>query len=422
MSHDWPWLAVIAPAVPAGLGHLYHVVLAINIASGLGYREKQMSRARLWIVAGFCISSALLLWGHVQSPWWTWAWTFRSYAGLCTISGLLIWPLSTLFLALRRQPEGISRDATVRELDLTHPGGRDQLIGEGLGAWLLRLPGNECFRLCLRDWNVSIPGLPGPLDGLRIVQLTDLHLGPCFQPAYFERVIAACREWDADLLVLTGDLVEDDEVIAWIEPLLAPLEARLGKVAILGNHDEDHQPPAIVEALARAGFDTLEGRWTTLEDEGTTIAIGGTSAPWGPDVDPAVMPPADFRILLSHSPDRFYRAVKWGVDLMLSGHNHGGQIRLPLIGAVFMPSVYSRRFDRGFFRRRGTLMYASAGIAGMHPVRYRCPPEVTRFVLRAAAVTDEYLELENATTHGPNAGTGSGCRGKRAGETRHLLE
>ena len=98
---------------------------------------------------------------------------------------------------------------------------------------------------------MAIPGLTAPLDGLKIVQLTDLHLAPCFGPAYFERVIDACRGWDADLVVLTGDVVEDDAAIAWIEPLLAPLQARLGKLAILGNHDEDHQPRAIIEELAR---------------------------------------------------------------------------------------------------------------------------------------------------------------------------
>ena len=96
------------------------------------------------------------------------------------------------------------------------------------------------------------------------------------------------------------------------------------------------------------------------------------------------MPAADFRLLLSHSPDLFYKAQRWGVDLMLSGHNHGGQIRLPLVGPVFMPSRYSRRFDRGFFRRMGTLMYVNEGVGGKHPVRYGCPPEVSRLVLRAA--------------------------------------
>ena len=179
--------------------------------------------------------------------------------------------------------------------------------------------------------------------------------------------------------------MEDDETISWVEPLLSPLAARLGKFAILGNHDNEHQPQAIAGELGRAGFEMLEGRWTTLDLEGTTLAIGGTSAPWGPAFAASDVPPADFRILLSHSPDLFYKAQRWGINLMLSGHNHGGQIRLPLVGPVFMPSRYSRRFDRGFFRQNGTLLYVNVGVGGKHPVRYGCPPEVSRLVLHAGA-------------------------------------
>jgi predicted MPP superfamily phosphohydrolase len=383
MSPDWPWPAAVALAIPAGLGHLCHFILVINACSGLGFGEALMNRVRKGLFAGLWVSSGLLLWQHLQQPWWTWPWPLRGYAALCMISGTLGWPLASLALAMRRRPQGVAEDRVTCEL--AAPGRRADLIGGGRHSWLLRLPGNESFRLCLRDWDVAVPGLPDPLDGLQIVQLTDLHLAPCYRRRYFERVLHACRGWDADLLVLTGDVVEDEEAIGWIEPLLGPLEARLGKFAILGNHDHQHQPQAVLDELTRAGFATLEGEWTALEADGATIALGGTSAPWGPDLDPRAMPPADFRILLSHSPDRFYRAASWGIDLMLSGHNHGGQIRLPLVGAVFMPSVYSRRFDRGFFRRGQTLMYVSEGIAGKHPYRWGgCPPEITRFVLRPA--------------------------------------
>src|SRR5262249_38731372 len=158
----------------------------------------------------------------------------------------------------------------------------------------------------------------------------------------------ACRGWQADLVFLTGDVVEEDETIAWIEPLLGRLDARLGKFAILGNHDDEHQPRTVVRELARAGFETLEGRWTTIVVDGTALGVGGTSAPGGRALDPRAIPPAEFRVLLSHTPDLFYQAERWGIDLMFSGHNHGGQVRLPLVGAVFMPSRYSRRFDRGF--------------------------------------------------------------------------
>ena len=234
MNHDWPWLAVVAPAVPAGLGHLYHLILSVNIVSGLGYRESVMDRVRTALFASFWASSALLLWGHLQSPWWTWSWPARGYAVLCVISGAVAWPLCSLILALRRRPQGIAHAAEVRAL--AGPGERDELIGDGRRSWLLRLPGNESFRLSLRDYDVALPGLPDPLAGLRIVQISDLHMAPCFRRRYFERVIDACQGWEADLIVLTGDIIDADEAVTWIEPLLhAALRARLGKYAILSN-------------------------------------------------------------------------------------------------------------------------------------------------------------------------------------------
>jgi predicted MPP superfamily phosphohydrolase len=89
-----------------------------------------------------------------------------------------------------------------------------------------------------------------------------------------------------------------------------------------------------------------------------------------------------FRLCLSHTPDNIRWAQRHGVDLMLSGHNHGGQIRLPLFGSLFVPSRYSRRFDCGLFWQPPTLLYVSRGLAGKEPLRYNCRPEITRLVLR----------------------------------------
>ena len=382
MSPDWHWLVVLALVVPPALGHLYHFVLMINTGSGFGLRETVMDKVRELLFAELAVSSALLLWMHLRTPWWTWGWPLWGYAVLCVISGTLIWPLTSQLIIRRRRPSGINGSAVT--IDLAQSDGVDALIGTGRGSWLLRLPRNESFQMQLREWDVAIPNLPEALDGLQIVQISDLHIAPCFQRRFFEAVVDACQGWTADLIVMTGDLVEVDETIRWVEPLLRPLDARLGKFAILGNHDNEHQPQAIAGELGRAGFEMLEGRWTTLDLEGTTLAIGGTSAPWGPAFAASDVPQADFHILLSHSPDLFYKAQRWGVDLMLSGHNHGGQIRFPFVGPVFMPSRYSRRFDRGFFRQNGTLLYVNEGVGGKHPVRYGCPPEVSRLALHAA--------------------------------------
>jgi uncharacterized protein len=378
---DWHWPVVLLLLLPAAIGHLCHFVLLINVVSGLGYPESTMDRVRSGIFLALWSSSAVLLWMHLHDPFWTWPWPLSSYAIICVISGMIVLPLTSLYLALRKGPDGVKGSA--RTIDLALADGASALIGDGRHSWLLRLPRHDSFRLCVREWEVTVSGLPGSLDGLQIVQLSDFHFAPCFKRQFFEQVVDACRPWSADLLFVTGDIVEHDDSIAWIEPVLRPLEARLGKCAVLGNHDHEHKPADVMRELTRAGFLVLEGRWIAIETGGSTIAIGGTSAPWGPAVDPPTRPSASFSILLSHSPDLFYKANDWGVDLMFSGHNHGGQIRLPLVGAVFMPSLYSRRFDRGFFRGDRTLLYVNEGIAGTHPVRYGCYPEISRFVLRA---------------------------------------
>jgi predicted MPP superfamily phosphohydrolase len=382
MSPDWPWLVVLALVVPPALGHLYHFVLLLNVSSGLGFREPVMDKVRDLLFVILAVSSLILFGLHLRSPWWSWSWPLWTYATLCALSGLLIAPINSLLIVRRRLPTGINgRSITI---DLAQPAGATGLIGDGRGSALLRLPRNESFRLQLREWDLPLPGLPQALEGLRIVQISDLHIARCFDRRFFEAVVEKCLDWEADLLFMTGDLVEDDETISWVEPLLRPLESRLGKFAILGNHDNEHQPRQIAGELERAGFVMLEGRWTTLEVLGSTLAIGGTSQPWGPALSDADIPVADFHVLMSHSPDLFYKAQRWRVDLMLAGHNHGGQIRFPLVGPIFMPSRYSRRFDRGFFRRNGTLLYVNEGV-GKHPVRYGCPPEVSRLVLHAAS-------------------------------------
>ncbi len=378
--NDWHRPVALLLVLPAAIGHVAHFVLLINVASGLGYREALMDRIRSSIFAALWVSSAGLLWMHLKDPFWNWPWPLFGYAVLCVISGTIILPLASLYLTLRVRPAGITGSS--RTVDLALEDGLDALIGTGKRSWLLRLPGQDSFRLCLHEWEVVVPALPASLDGLQIVQLSDFHFAQSFDRRYFERVIDACRGWTADLLLVTGDIVETHDVIEWIEPVLSPLSARLGKFAVLGNHDHQHHPQDVADALVRSGFVMLEGRWTMLPAGGSTIALGGTSAPWGPAINPLEIPPADFRILMSHSPDLLYQAQDWGVSLMFSGHNHGGQIRLPLVGAVFMPSLYSRRFDRGFFRAKKTLLYVSEGIAGKHPVRYGCPPEISRFVLK----------------------------------------
>ena len=159
----------------------------INVASGLGYPEAGHGpRAVLDLrrTLGFL---RCLLWMHSHNPFWNWPWPCSSYAVLCMISGAIVLPVASLYLALRKRPEGIT--GTSRMVDLALEEGSNALIGGGEHSWLLRLPAQDSFRICLREWELWLPGLPASLDGLEIVQLSDFHFARNFERRFFERVM-----------------------------------------------------------------------------------------------------------------------------------------------------------------------------------------------------------------------------------------
>jgi len=369
--------------LPLAAGLTATFVVTFNVVHALGHRERLMDRAKLGLLGLFGAAGLAFAWEAYRGPFRSWPWPSLAVGSACLAVGLVALPLSTAYLHLRRRPAGIGE--RLSEVDLSARGTPAEFTGTGKYAWLLRLPGNESLRLCKAEWEVPLPGLPPALDGLSLVHLSDLHFAPCFDRRYFEAVIDEAAAWPADLVLFTGDLVDHDDAAEWVVPLLSRLRGRLGAFSILGNHDVEHHPDRLRRALELAGFTDLEGRWGVVESEGTTLALGGTSYPWGPPLPLADRPRADFLVLLSHTPDLFYWAGRAGFDLMLSGHNHGGQVRLPMVGPVFMPSRYSRRFDRGFFRKGGLTLHVSQGVAGKHPVRYGCVPQVGRLVLRSTA-------------------------------------
>ena len=368
------WLILI----PLVVGHLSLFVLVLNVSHSTNMPEKLLDLSNIALLLATLIALPFLV---TQGPWAAWPLVPRMYALLCLAIALVGLPAVTVVRAFRRTPGGI--ETRGEEIDLAAEPGLDRMIGEGKHRWLLHLPGNRSLRVRKVECELTLPGLPPALDGLSLVQVTDLHFSRCYRREFFEIVAEEAARWDADLIAFTGDLLDDLTTVEWVEPVLSKLRGRLGQYAILGNHDHRLRPGRARRALRRAGFADLEGRWERFEIDGVSLALGGTSAPWGPSLDYAAMADADFRILLSHSPDQFPKAASKGVELVLAGHNHGGQIRLPGFGPILMPSRYSRHFDRGFFRDGPSLLYVSQGVAGKHPIRYGCSPEITRFTLRA---------------------------------------
>jgi len=166
--------------------------------------------------------------------------------------------------------------------------------------------------------------------------------------------------------------------------LLDGLAARDGVYAVLGNHDYWSGAETIIAALRARGIETLTNRNVTIRDRMTLAGIDEVYR-GHPDVDAALRGAKPVRIAFSHHPDIIDEIGEQQIDLLLCGHTHGGQIRLPLFGALFVPSVHEALYVSGFHRVRNTLMYVGRGIGGVPPIRVRCRAELPLFMLRRSA-------------------------------------
>jgi predicted MPP superfamily phosphohydrolase len=305
-----------------------------------------------------------------------------AYVALCLVVGGVVLPAITVVRLLRREPvaETMSRVLDVtRELGV-RPTGSDK------DRWLTWLPGNEVMQVELSERTLLLPRLPAELEGLTVLHLSDLHLKGTPDRSYFQFVADRCAEWQPDLVAITGDIVDSWRHQRWIVPVLGRLKWRVGAFAILGNHDYWYDPPYIRRRLGRLGIGVLGNGWTTVEVRGKPLLVAGHEGPFArPAPDLRECPPGLFRLLLSHTPDNVPWARRHDFDLVLAGHVHGGQVRLPVIGSILVPSRLGRRYDAGAYKVGGTVVHVSRGLAGQHPLRYFCRPEVTLLTLRRAS-------------------------------------
>jgi predicted MPP superfamily phosphohydrolase len=293
----------------------------------------------------------------------------------------VVWlPYITLHRLLRRPPPGALRVEVVDvERQLGH-----RPVGTGHQSWLANLPGNEIFQVEYVERTLHPARLPAAWDGLTILHLSDLHLHGTPDRDYFEALMERCVAWQPDLVAITGDVADSAHHHTWIAPLLGRLRWKERAFAILGNHDHRHDVALIRGELRALGFLVPENSWLEVEVRGERLAVIGHEGPWlQPAPDLADCPSEPFRLCLSHTPDHMAWARRQGIDLVLAGHVHGGQIRIPPFGSILVPSRCGRRYDAGAYEEGGTLLYVSRGISGEHPVRYNCRPEVTLLTLRS---------------------------------------
>lgn len=239
--------------------------------------------------------------------------------------------------------------------------------------------------------DVPVAGLHPDLEGLRIVQFSDLHIGSLVKRADVEAVAEQLHLLDGDLLVFTGDLADGlpERLASDAAPLATP-QGRLGKFFITGNHEYYSDPLGWMRQAEKLGFTVLTDEHRLIEIGGARLLLAGVpdiSAPRfvaahasSPLKALAGAPPADFRLLLAHQPRSIFEAEKAGFDLVLSGHTHGGQYH-PWTWAADRVNPYLA----GLNRHGRSWIYVSRGTGFWGPpIRIGAPPEITVLTLRAA--------------------------------------
>jgi predicted MPP superfamily phosphohydrolase len=242
----------------------------------------------------------------------------------------------------------------------------------------------------LTEADIWLRRLPAAYDGLRIAHLTDIHHSLFTPLEDVQRAVHLANLLRPDLIALTGDYVTLSPSYIWpAARALGKLRARLGVFAVLGNHDFQVDADEITHALRTQHIRVLRNAHFALRAHSATLwLVGVDDLWWGADDLPAALravPARDPKILLCHNPIGIREAAKHGIDLVLSGHTHGGQVRLPVVGSVYGRSKLGARFVEGWNRVDGTQIYVSRGIGKvLVPVRLGCPPEIACLRLRRA--------------------------------------
>ena len=256
------------------------------------------------------------------------------------------------------------------------------------GKLLGRIPLNQSHQLTLNPCTIALEKLPPDLAGLKICHLSDFHLTGQISQTFFERIAVEVNDWQPDLILITGDLVDEEPCLDWIEPIFGSLTAAHGVYFILGNHDARIRDQAnLRRRLTDAGMVDVAGRWVECSIGNATLKIAGNELPWydGAKELPLEPPGGDrdraLKILMSHSPDQIDWAKPYEFDLMFAGHNHGGQIVIPVVGPIIAPSKYGVKYAAGSFKIGPMLMHVSRGLSGDKCIRLNCPPEIGQFTL-----------------------------------------
>jgi hypothetical protein len=357
-----------------------------------------------WVVAALvlvhlplAVFVGIRLTGNAGAAGWLRPWArIGAYFQLLTVMDLLVWGVASLVwrwthlwrtLAMD-PPESPQRRKFLRQTSA---------VGASLAAYGVMLGKREAGEDpdIIRQ-ELSFPDLPAGLDGLRIVQLSDLHAGPLVHPDQVQRWRRLAEGERPELLLITGDMVDSlPTEAAVVAEAFRGFRAPLGCYGILGNHDYFTDPRPIWQTLGDIGVRFLENRHALVARGSATLALVGLQDPMarhsqfrdssfgpGPRPDLATQGLAGdaWRLCLSHRPSDWSLARKTGAALTLSGHTHGGQVNLiPGVSSAILLGEYTQ----GLYRKGSQALYVNRGlgVVGL-PIRIGAPPEITVITLR----------------------------------------
>jgi predicted MPP superfamily phosphohydrolase len=344
---------------------------------------KPWLRVVLW--AGFCAATA---WMMLVVPYLmshrARALSAQSIGYL--IAGSLFWVLVVISVAvwLRWAQPAVFDPGRRHLLALAAPLAGVPLISAGAGVVVARTG------MGVVETELKVPGLPRDLDGLRIIQLTDIHFGPFFGKAELRRAVAMANEARPHLTVLTGDLItrRGDDVAGCLRELKA-LRAEAGVYGCHGNHE--YYAGTLKETTRRGqemGFRFLRGEAEVLTFGSARLNLAGhdyqrRGVEYLPGARKLVRPDS-FNLLLQHNPDVFPRAVEEGFEVTLAGHTHGGQINVEILEENLNVARFFTPYVKGRYEMGGGQLYVSSGLGTVGvPVRLGAAPEITLIKLCA---------------------------------------
>jgi predicted MPP superfamily phosphohydrolase len=246
---------------------------------------------------------------------------------------------------------------------------------------------DEANSLSLERVNIDLERLPKNLDGFKIIHLSDIHHSPFTNIEHIKRAVKIANRLKPDMFVLTGDYVSHEtQYIAPVAKVLGKLRSEFGTYACLGNHDHWTDAASVTGHFREEGINVLINEGFRFEGRGGSFWLAGVDDHMVGLTDvPAALKgsyPDEMKLLLAHNPIIFRKAVRAGVDLTLSGHTHGGQVKIRDDEKRILPR---RRLSSGLHRRKSSQIYITRGIGTVVlPVRYQCPPEISLLTMRSA--------------------------------------